>query len=340
MGDEPKLLKEAKMKKVSLELGSGGKLMRDFINQHILKTFKNPFLDELTDSAHLPRQIAFTTDSYVVDPIFFPGGDIGTLCINGTVNDLIVSGAEPKYISLSLILEEGFPWEDMEKILKSIKKAAMKAGVEITTGDTKVVRRGQCDKIYINTSGVGIILTRPSIQKIRPGDKIILTGTLGEHSLAVMLARGDFGLESKAKSDCAPLNFLLPIWKKEVRWMRDITRGGLASVLSELAEKLPYSLLIEEEKIPLSRAVRGATELLGIEPLYLACEGRAVLVVPGKKAFEILEEMKKDSLGKRAEIIGEVEDKVGKPGELLLSTFVGGLRLLEPLTSELLPRIC
>lgn len=328
------------MKKVSLELGSGGRLMRDFIAQHILKTFKNPFLDELSDSAHLPHQIAFTTDSYVVDPIFFPGGDIGTLCVNGTVNDLIVSGAEPKYISLSLILEEGFPWEDLEKILISVKKAAKKANVEITTGDTKVVRRGQADKIYINTSGVGMIQARPTVSKIRPGDKIILTGTLGEHSLAVMLARGDFGLESKAKSDCAPLNFLLPFWKKGVLWMRDITRGGLASVLCELAERIPYSLLIEDEKIPLSRAVRGASELLGIDPFYLACEGRAVVIAPGKRAGDILEQIKKNSLGKKAEIIGQVEDKIGKPGELLLSTFSGGLRLLEPLTSELLPRIC
>lgn len=328
------------MKKVSLELGSGGRLMRDFIAQHILKTFKNPFLDELSDSAHLPHQIAFTTDSYVVDPIFFPGGDIGTLCVNGTVNDLIVSGAEPKYISLSLILEEGFSWEDMEKILISVKKAAKKANVEITTGDTKVVRRGQADKIYINTSGVGTIQAKPAVSKIRPGDKIILTGTLGEHSLAVMLARGDFGLESKAKSDCAPLNFLLPFWKKGALWMRDITRGGLASVLCELAERIPYSLLIEDEKIPLSRAVRGASELLGIDPFYLACEGRAVVIAPGKRADGILEEMKKDSLGKNAEIIGHVEDRVGKPGELLLSTSSGGLRLLEPLTSELLPRIC
>ncbi len=328
------------MKKVSLELGSGGRLMRDFIAQHIVKTFKNPFLDELSDSAHLPHQIAFTTDSYVVDPIFFPGGDIGTLCVNGTVNDLIVSGAEPKYISLSLILEEGFSWEDLEKVLKSVKKAAKKANVEITTGDTKVVRRGQADKIYINTSGVGMIQAKPAVSKIRPGDKIILTGTLGEHSLAVMLARGDFGLESGVKSDCAPLNFLLPFWKKGVLWMRDITRGGLASVLCELAERIPYSLLIEEEKIPLSRAVRGASELLGIDPFYLACEGRAVVIAPGKRAGDILEEIKKDSLGKKAEIIGHVEDRVGKPGELLLSTSSGGLRLLEPLTSELLPRIC
>lgn len=328
------------MEKVSLELGSGGKLMRDFITQNIVKTFKNRFLEELTDAAHLPQKIAFTTDSYVVDPIFFPGGDIGSLAINGTVNDLVVSGALPKYISLSLILEEGLAWKDLEKILQSIKKAAIKAGVEITAGDTKVVRRGQGDKIYINTSGVGIIVVKPVIHKIRPGDKIILTGTLGEHSLAVMLARGDFGLEAKVKSDCAALNFLLPLWKKGVLWMRDITRGGLATVLYELAEKNPYSFLIEEEKIPLSRAVRGATELLGIDPLYLACEGRAVMVAPERKAEGLLEEIRKDKLGKKAVIIGEIEDKIGKPGELLLSTLSGGLRLIEPLTSELLPRIC
>ncbi len=328
------------MKKVSLELGSGGKLMRDFIARHIVKTFDNPFLDELSDSAHLPHEIAFTTDSYVVDPIFFPGGDIGTLCINGTVNDLVVSGAEPKYISLSLILEEGMEWKDLERILNSIRKAAKKAAVEIATGDTKVVRHGQGDKIYINTSGVGKVLAKPAIEKILPGDKIILTGTLGEHSLAVMLARGDFGLESPVKSDCAPLNFLLPSWKNGVLWMRDITRGGLATVLCELAERLPYSLLVEEDKIPLSRSVRGATELLGIDPYYLACEGRAVLVVPGKKADAILADIKTNSLGRKAEVIGQVEDKVGKPGELLLQTLSGGLRRLEPLTSELLPRIC
>jgi len=203
-----------------------------------------------------------------------------------------------------------------------------------------VVRRGQGDKVYINTSGVGRVIAKPAIEKIRKGNKIILTGTLGEHSLAVMLARGDFGLESEVKSDCAPLNFLLPLWKKGVLWMRDITRGGLSSVLCELAEKTPHSLMIEEEKIPLSRAVLGATTLLGIDPLYLACEGRAVLMVPGNRADEILEEIKKDALGKKAEIIGQVDDKIGKPGELLLSTVSGGLRLLEPLTSELLPRIC
>jgi len=328
------------MKKVSLELGSGGKLMRDFINQQIVNNFKNPFLDKLFDSALLPQQIAFTTDSYVVDPIFFPGGDIGSLCVNGTVNDLVVSGAEPKYLSLSFILEEGLAWEDLEKVLKSIKRAARKAGVKIVTGDTKVVRSGQGDKIFINTSGVGKLWAKPEIQRIKPGDKIILSGTLGEHSLAVMLARGDFGLESAVKSDCAPLSFLLPFWKRGVLWMRDVTRGGLATVLFELAERIPYPLLIEEEKIPLSRSVRGATELLGIDPFYLACEGKAVLVAPQKKAGAILKEIRKNPLGKRAAIIGHVEDKIGKGGELLLRTLSGGLRLLEPLTSELLPRIC
>jgi len=328
------------MDKVSLELGSGGKMMRDFIDEHIVKNFANPFLDELLDSAHLPEKIAFTTDSYVVDPIFFPGGDIGTLCVNGTVNDLVVSGAEPRYISLSLIIEEGLPFKDLEQILKSIKKTAKIAGVAIATGDTKVVRRGQGDKIYINTSGIGPLIAQPSTRTITSGDQIILTGTLGEHSLAVMLARGEFGLEAKVKTDCAPLNFLLPFWKKGTKWMRDITRGGLATVLFELGERLPYSIIIDEEKIPLSRAVKGATELLGIDPLYLACEGRAVLVVPKRKSDALLTEIRKNPLGKRAEIIGEVEDKTGKPGELLLSTLSGGLRLLEPLTSELLPRIC
>jgi hydrogenase expression/formation protein HypE len=329
-----------KMKKVSLELGSGGKLMRDFIDQHIVKSFQNPILGELADSALLPNQMAFTTDSYVVDPIFFPGGDIGTLCINGTVNDLVVAGAKPKYISLSFILEEGFLWEDLEKILKSIALAARKADVTIATGDTKVVRRGQGDKIFINTSGLGTLIVRPSLEDIQVGDKIIVTGTLGEHSLAVMLARGDFGLEARTKSDCAPLNFLLPFWKMGVRWMRDITRGGLASVLSELAEKLPYPVVIQEENVPVSRAVRGATELLGIDPLYLACEGRAVMVVPAKSASRVVDKLKQDKLGRNAAVIGQVEGKIGKPGELLLRTTSGGLRLLEPLTSELLPRIC
>lgn len=329
-----------KEKAVSLELGSGGKTMRDFIAEQIVPSFRNPLLDDLGDSSHLPMGVAFTTDSYVVDPIFFPGGDIGTLAVNGTVNDLVVSGAVPRFLSLAFILEEGLPWEDLRRILRSIKKAAERADVRIATGDTKVVRRGQADKIFINTSGVGLIVGRPRTEDIRPGDRIILTGTLGEHSLAVLLARQEFGLEARTRSDCAPLNYLIPLWKKGALWMRDITRGGLATILSELAERLPFAVLIEEEKIPLSPAVRGASELLGIDPLFLACEGRAVLVVPRKKAEAALREVRKNPLGKRAAIIGHVDDRTGRPGELLISTMTGGLRLLEPLTSELLPRIC
>lgn len=325
---------------VSLELGSGGKRMRDFIARHIVPAFHNPFLDDLGDASHLPMGVAFTTDSYVVDPIFFPGGDIGTLAVNGTVNDLVVSGALPRFLSLALILEEGLPWVDLERILRSIKRAASRADVRVAGGDTKVVRRGQADKIYINTSGVGLTLARPRTSLIRPGDRIILTGTLGEHSLAVMLAREEFGLESRVRSDCAPLTYLLPLWEMGALWMRDITRGGLATILSELAEKIPHALLIEEEKIPLSPAVRGASELLGIDPLYLACEGRAVIVAPRQKAGAMLSQIRKSPLGRRAAIIGQVDDQTGRRGELLLSTMTGGLRLLEPLTSELLPRIC
>jgi hydrogenase expression/formation protein HypE len=328
------------MKKVSLELGSGGRLMRDFIAGTILPSFGNPVLDELSDASHLPGGIAFTTDSYVVDPLFFPGGDIGRLAVNGTVNDLVVSGAEPKYLSLAFILEEGLDLDVLGRVIRSIRAAARAANVRIVTGDTKVVRRGQGDKIYINTAGIGRSIARPRVRKIRPGDKIILTGTLGDHSLAVMLARGDFGLSSNVRSDCAPLLFLLPLWKKGALWMRDVTRGGLATVLFELAERLPYPLLIEEDKVPLSRPVLAASELLGIDPLYMACEGKAVVIAPKAKAGDFLRLIRSHPLGRKAAVIGEVQNSVGRPGELLLQTATGGLRLLEPLTSELLPRIC
>jgi hydrogenase expression/formation protein HypE len=330
----------AKMDKISLELGSGGKLMRDFIARHIVPTFKNRYLERLGDASHLPSGIAFTTDSYVVDPIFFPGGDIGTLAVNGTVNDLVVSGAVPRHLSLGLIIEEGLPWSDLSRVLRSVRRASRAAGVQVATGDTKVVRRGQADKLYVNTSGIGKVIARPRPGRLRPGDKIILTGTLGEHSLAVMFARREFGLEGRVRSDCAPLNFLLPVWKAGALWMRDITRGGLATILSELAEGLPHSLVIDEEKIPLSRTVRGASEILGIDPLFLACEGRAVVAAPAGKAGKILRDIRRSSLGRRAAVIGQVDERVGRPGELLLATVTGGLRLLEPLTSELLPRIC
>ena len=326
--------------RVSLELGSGGRTMREFIAGRILPAFADPALGLLLDASHLPAGIAFTTDSYVVDPIVFPGGDIGKLAVNGTVNDLVVSGAEPRYLSLGLILEEGLEWSLLDRVLASIRRAARTAGVRIVTGDTKVVRQGQGDKLFINTSGIGRVIARPRPKAVRPGDRIILTGTLGEHSVAIMSARGEFGFEASVKSDCAALNFLLPFWKRGVLWMRDITRGGLATILSELAADVPHPLLIEEEKIPLSRPVRAAAELLGIDPLYLACEGRAALIAPANKADGILAGLKSHPLGRKAAIIGEVGGKIGKKGELILKTEAGGHRLLELLTSELLPRIC
>lgn len=328
------------MDQITLEVGSGGRLMREFIDRHILSRFSNPLLEGLPDAAHLPGEIAFTTDSYVVDPLFFPGGDIGTLCINGTVNDLVVSGARPRFLSLALIMEEGLDIATLDRVLQSAASAAGEADVLITTGDTKVVRKGQGDKLYINTAGVGAVVAHPTPRDIRPGDAIIVTGPLGEHSVAVMLARGDFGLESEVLSDCAPLNFLLPIWDRGVCWMRDITRGGLATVLCELAEPLPGAILIEEGRIPLSSPVRGAVDLLGIDPLYLACEGRAALAAPRERAEEILAEIRSHPQGGEAAIIGRVDAEAGRPGELLLETVSGGLRLLEPLTAELLPRIC
>jgi len=328
------------MTKISLELGSGGRLMRDFIRDRILPSFGNPILGPLSDAGLLPGGLAFTTDSYVVDPLFFPGGDIGTLAVNGTVNDLVVSGARPLYLSLGLILEEGLEEETLGKVLSSIRKAAKKAGVSVVTGDTKVVRQGQGDKVYVNTAGVGKAVGRPAAKRIRPGDKVILTGTLGDHSLAVMLARGDFGMSSRVRSDCAPLLYLLPLWRRGALWMRDVTRGGLATVLSELAEGLAWPVLIREGEIPLSNPVRGASEILGIDPLFMACEGKAVVIAPARKAEAFLRTVRRHPLGRKAAVIGEVQERVGRPGELLLHTSSGGLRLLEPLTSELLPRIC
>lgn len=314
--------------------------MREFIAEQLIPTFNNSILRKLHDSAILPEGLAFTTDSYTVDPIFFPGGDIGELSVNGTVNDLVVSGARPLYLSLALIIEEGFDFESLGKILHSIKKTATKNCLKIVTGDTKVVPKGQGDKIYINTAGIGRLVGEPRPEKVRPGDKLIVTGNIGEHGLAIMLARNDFRLLSNVKSDCAPLLFLLPLWKMGVLWMRDITRGGLATVLSELAEIINHPILIEEERIPLSRDLQGAVEILGIDPLYLACEGRALIVAPKEKADRILQTIKKHPLGKKAVIIGEIQSRIGKKGEALLRTSTGGYRLLEPLTSELLPRIC
>ena len=325
---------------VRLEVGSGGRLMREFLEGTVLPRLGNRYLRGLPDACRLDGGVVFTTDGYVVDPLFFPGGDIGSLCVNGTVNDLVVSGAVPRFLALSVILEEGLPLADVRRVLASIRRAAGKARVTVATGDTKVVRRGQCDKMFITTAGVGRAVGRPAPGKVRAGDAVILTGPLGEHSLAILAARGEYGLESAVRSDCAPLTFLLPLWRGGVRWMRDVTRGGLATILSELAESLPYAIRIEERLIPVSRPVKAATEILGIDPLYLACEGRAVLIAPRAAARRVLGHIRRFEPGRRAAVIGEVGRGPGRAGEVLCETAAGGLRLLEPLTSELLPRIC
>ncbi len=330
------------MDHIDLSLGSGGKRMREFIEKILLNHLGNDFLSELHDSAFLNNiegKIAFTTDSFVINPIFFPGGDIGKLAIVGTVNDLIVSGAEPLFLSLSLVIEEGLLLSDLEKILHSIKKTMDQSNVLVVTGDTKVVGRGQADKIYINTAGIGKLLKKPSLSEIEIGDKIVVTGSIGDHSAAVMVARGEFEFEGELESDCAPMNFLIPLWENGAIWMRDITRGGLATILCELAKDSGIPIFIDEELIPLSEPVKAISEFLGLDPLYLASEGKAVIVVKKDNVSEVMKILKSHPLGESASVIGEV-NKPGREGEVVLKTAPGGLRLLEPLTGELLPRIC
>ncbi|MDI6807418.1 MAG: hydrogenase expression/formation protein HypE [Candidatus Eisenbacteria bacterium] len=326
------------MDRISLSLGSGGKLMRDFLNDLILKYLDNDRLNKLWDSAHLEidGKVGFTTDSFVVTPHFFPGGDIGKLAVAGTVNDLVVSGIKPRFLSLALILEEGFPISSLEIILASIKRTALEAGVEIVTGDTKVVRKGEADGIYVNTAGIGEVIARP--ERIEEGDLIVTTGPPGDHSVSIMVARGEFEFEGNVESDCQPMNSFLPSWKMGAKWMRDITRGGLATILCELSEGgLPVH--VEEAKIQFSPPVRAVAEILGIDPLYLASEGKAVIVVSGAGVNDVLHFLKSVPIGRNSCIIGKIGG-MGKKGEVVLKTVSGGLRLLEPLTGELLPRIC
>jgi hydrogenase expression/formation protein HypE len=329
------------MERVDLALGSGGKRTREFIEKKLMHYLGNSYLAELHDGAFLniEDKIVFTTDSFVINPIFFPGGDIGKLAVAGTVNDLVVSGAEPKFLSLAFVIEEGFLLSDLEKILDSIKQTASKSNTLIVTGDTKVVGNGQADKIYVNTAGIGKLIRKPALKEIKTGDKILVTGSIGDHTAAVMLAREEFEFEGNVKSDCAPLNFLMPLWQSGAIWMRDITRGGLATILGELSKEARISLLIDEAKIPLSPPVKAISELLGLDPLYMASEGKAIIVVKRKDSSEVLKILRNHPLGQNATIIGEV-NQLDCEGKAILKTVPGGLRLLEPLTGELLPRIC
>lgn len=332
------------MKKILPGHGSGGKLMNDMISGTIKEILGKDSI-QIDDSAVLDiphGRIAFTTDSYTVTPIFFPGGDIGKLAVNGTVNDIAVMGATPEFISCSLILEEGFDFDSFEKILVSMKEASEKAGVKIVTGDTKVVPNGKGDKIYINTSGIGIFRRDVQRKKIAIGDKIIVTGTLGDHGITIMSLRNNLKFSSELKSDCAPLNRMidsvLAKYPESIKFMRDATRGGLASVLNEITADKNFSAGIKDEDIPVSEEVKGICGLLGLDPLYVANEGKAVIICRPENAEEILDTIRRNEYGVNASIIGEIDSLY--PGKVYIETFIGGKRLLPLLVEEQLPRIC
>ncbi len=332
---------------ITLAHGAGGKAMHDLIEALFVEGFGRPGDHPLEDQARLPlpeagERLAFTTDSYVVDPLFFPGGDIGTLAVNGTVNDLAVGGARPLYLSCGMVIEEGLPVDTLRRVVQSMKTAAEAAGVAIVTGDTKVVHRGAADKLFINTAGVGAIPAGRDIRsdRARPGDCVLVNGPLGDHGAAIVDARGEMALENAIQSDCQPLNDLVESLLDacpEVRCMRDATRGGLATVLNEFAEASGVRIRLLEEALPVRPEVRGMCELLGLDPLYLANEGRLVAVVPGEARETALQTMRDHPAGREAMVVGEVEP--GSP-RVTLQTAFGGQRILDMLVGEQLPRIC
>lgn len=332
--------------KILLAHGSGGKLSHDLIKQIFLPRFSNPFLKPLDDSAKITNRrgpIAFTTDSYVVNPLFFPGGDIGKLAVCGTVNDLSMIGASPSYLSLSLIVEEGFAIEFLKQIVSSIHEAIDQAGVAIVTGDTKVVEHGAADQLFINTAGIGWIRSGVNLSGMnaRPGDKILLSGYLGDHEVTILSQREGFKFQGDLRSDCAPLNDLVGKMLDacpSIRCMRDPTRGGLATTLNEIASMSSVGMVIEEEKIPVRESVRGICELLGLDPLYLANEGKLIAICPPEEAERLLEVMRNHPLGQHGEVIGKVTEE--NPKRVILHTLIGGHRILDMLTGTQYPRIC
>jgi hydrogenase expression/formation protein HypE len=329
---------------ITLAHGSGGKATQTLVEAVFLDAFRNPILEPLDDGARFGvdgASLAFTTDSYVVSPLFFPGGDIGDLAVNGTVNDLAVSGAEPLHLSAGFILEEGFPVADLRRVVASMRAAAEAAGVRIVTGDTKVVQRGRADGCYINTAGIGVIRA-PLGGETRPGDAVIVSGPIGEHGVTIMLARGELDIESDLASDTAPLNGLVATLRRAcgdgVRRMRDATRGGVATILNEIAAGAGVAVVVDEDAVPVRPDVRGACELLGIDPLYVACEGRMVAVVAADAADAALTALRSHPLGEGAAVVGRIRDD--PPGLVLLRTAFGGTRIVDLLVGDPLPRIC
>lgn len=331
---------------VLLAHGEGARLTRRLIRTELLTAFDHPALHALGDAALLPDlggAPVMTTDGFVVTPLFFPGGDIGSLAVHGTVNDLAVSGAEPLYLSLGFILEEGLPLDTLRRVIASVKQAVHRCGVAVVTGDTKVVPRGAADQMFLHTTGLG--RRRPGVDlgphRVRPGDAILVSGTLGDHGIAVLTARESFGFEGDLTSDSAPLHELVASLfaaHLDVHWLRDPTRGGVAAALHELAEATDLTLEIDEAALPVASAVRGACEVLGLDPLFVANEGKLLAVVAAQDAARAVEVMRNDALGRAAAVIGRVHGTGGK--DVLVRSLLGSLRVLDEPTGAPLPRIC
>lgn len=333
--------------KITLAHGSGGKASHELIEKLFVAGFGNRQLAALEDSAVLQtgnEKIAFSTDSFVVDPIFFPGGDIGSLAVHGTVNDLVMRGAQPLFISVAMIIEEGFAFDDLKAIVRSLKAGADRAGVEIVAGDTKVVQAGKADKIFINTSGIGLLQNRPDIsaQNGRPGDRVILSGTMADHGATILCQREGLQIQGGFTSDSAPLNHLVAAMIREagdsIHVLRDPTRGGVGTTLNELAQSSGVGIRLREKDLPVRDDVKGACELLGLDPLYLANEGKLLAFVSQDAAENLLTVMRRLEFGENAAIIGEVVAE--HPGQVLLETAIGSVRIVDMLHGEPLPRIC
>jgi hydrogenase expression/formation protein HypE len=326
--------------------GSGGRMTRDLISQVFKPLFSNPFLDAGNDFASLPEQngeLIITTDNHVVSPLFFPGGDIGRLAVCGTVNDIAVSGANPQFLTAGFILEEGLSVETLGRIVGSMRVACEESGVKIISGDTKVVEKGRCDGLYINTTGMGWKPVNLCIHgaNARPGDSILITGTVADHGMAVLSARGELALESEIHSDVSPLNGLVADLLKAapgVHVLRDPTRGGLATTLNEIAQQSNCEIILDEKAIPITRPVKTCCEILGFDPLYVANEGKLVIILPSDQAQNALNALIKHPFGKNSALIGSISEKVNP--RVLLKTLIGGTRILDMLSGEMLPRIC
>lgn len=328
------------MDKILLAHGGGGQKTSDLIRNKIHKYFNDPMLSQMDDAAVMDKMV-FTTDSFVVNPIFFPGGDIGELAVSGTVNDIAVMGAKPLYLSVGFIIEEGFEADEFERVLQSMQQSAESCGVRIVTGDTKVVERGKCDKLFVNTSGIGEIVfpNPPSAGRIEPGDVVLINGPIGLHQISVLTARNEFGLETEVLSDVVPLWPLIEhLQGLDVKFMRDPTRGGIAQVLNEVAEGRDFGIAIKEDELPVTTEVAGMCEILGFDLLHLANEGKVLVVASKEDAQKVLETMEAHPLGKGSKIIGEVTET--NKGMVILKTTALSERIVMPPTGELVPRIC